>query len=264
MGMLSRFLDMNRSISAGITPDHVHESNVFGVYKKIATIVLSHPKVSKVADVGAGKSWQLPSYYKDWYGIELVGLDIDSDEMKDNPALDQRIVCDVVHKIPIPDGQIDFVMVHSGIEHFSDNERFLRNAFRILKPGGFLLAQFPGRYAPFALANRLLPDYFAKLLLRAAMGETNELGFRAYYDRTNYSSFKGLYLSVGFEEVYYLPGYYSSVYFARFLPAYVISYLYDLVRYGLGIRELASYNLFLLQKPNIAKDPEPFRLYAWR
>ena len=264
MKVVSRFFELNRRTAELITQDHIHESNVFGCYKKLATILLSHPRVSKVVDVGAGKSWQLPSYYKDWYGIELIGLDIDGHEMKNNDALDQKIVCNVVERIPIPDNQIDLVMVHSGIEHFSDNKRFLENAFHVLRPGGFLLAQFPGRFAPFALVNRLLPTNWARHLLRLTMGSTDELGFRAYYDRTNYSAFKSLYASVGFQEIYHLPGYYSSSYFARFLPAYLASYAYDIVRYGLGIRDLASYNLFLLQKPADGPDMEPLRLYAWR
>jgi SAM-dependent methyltransferase len=264
MTLLTRFFELNRRASERITQDHIHETNVFGFYKKLATILLSHPRVSKVVDVGAGKAWQLPSYYKNWYGIELIGLDIDGSEMKNNDTLDQKIVCDVVAGIPLADGQIDLIMVHSGIEHFSDNEHFLRNAFRILRPGGFLLAQFPGRFAPFAMANRLLPDRLAKHLLRVAMGDTDELGFRAYYDRTNYSAFKHLCGSVGFDEIYHMPGYYSSSYFARFVPAYMASYVYDVVRYGLGIRDLASYNLFLLQKPGSGPDPEPLRLYAWR
>jgi SAM-dependent methyltransferase len=125
-------------------------------------------------DVGVGKAWQLPSYYKYWYGIELIGLDIDGSEMKNNDTLDQKIVCDVVAGIPLADGQIDLIMVHSGrrarAQHSSDNEHFLRNAFRILRPGGFLLAEFPGRFAPFAMANRRLPDRLAKHLLRVAMG----------------------------------------------------------------------------------------------
>src|SRR4029078_12616777 len=123
---------------------------------------------------------------------------------------DQKIVCNVVDGIPISNDQIDLVLVHSGIEHFSDNQRFLEHALRILRPGGCLRAQSPGRFAPFALVNRLLPSNWARHLLRLTMGNTDELGFRAYYDRTNYSAFKRLYASVGFHEIYYLPGYYSS------------------------------------------------------
>lgn len=255
---------LNRKLSKRFTPDHVHEANVFGVYRKVGTIVLSHPQVSMVVDVGAGKAWQFPEYYKDWYKISLIGLDISESEMIDNTALDQRIVCDVVNDIPIPDNTIDFVMVHSGIEHFEDNERFLRNAFRILRPGGFFLAQFPGRYAPFAIVNRVLPSWLAKKALHTSMGDTDALGFKTYYDRTNYKSFKYLSVEVGFEEIYYVPGYFSSNYFEFLTPLFLISSIFDAIRYGLGIRETSSYNLFLLRKPSVEPDSTPFALYAWK
>lgn len=40
-------------------------------------------------------------------------------------------------------------MIHSGVEHFRDTELAFRNLLRALRPGGFILAQFPNRYAPF-------------------------------------------------------------------------------------------------------------------
>ena len=264
MKTLSRFFEINKRLSQHLTPDHVHEANVFGAYRKIGTIVLSHPRVLNVVDVGAGKQWQFPTYYKDWYKIYLTGLDIDGQEMQDNTALDQRIVCDATGVIPLADGSIDLVMAHSGIEHFKDNERFLENVFRMLRPGGFLLAQFPGRYALFAMANRLLPGWLAKKALNLSMGDTDVLGFKTYYDRTNYSSFKKLGEYVGFKEIYHTPGYFSSSYFEFFSPLFFLSYTFDTIVYGLGIRELASYNLFLLQKPADGVDAEPLQLYAWK
>jgi len=264
MSFIAKFLSVNRRMSKSLTPDHVHEANVFGAYRKLGTIALSHPDVARVADVGAGREWQFPAYYKRWYGIELIGLDIDAEEMAHNQALDRRVVCDATGVIPLDDASVDLVMVHSGIEHFPDNARFMENMARILRPGGFMLAQFPSRYAPFALANRMLPAWLARRVLRLSMGDTEALGFKAHYDRTNYAAFARLAQAAGFTEIYYLPGYFSSSYFEFFSPAFVLSYLFDMARYTLGMRELASYNLFLLQKPGQAPNTEPFRLYAWK
>lgn len=251
-------------MSKYLTPSHVHESNVFGVYRKIGTIVMSRPDVHRLLDVGAGREWQFPSYYKDWYGLKLTGIDIDGDDMDKNDSLDHRLVCDATGDIPMPDGSVDFVMVHSGIEHFEDNGSFLTSVMRILRPGGYMLAQFPSRYAPFAIANRLLPNRVAKSMLRASMGQTEALGFKAHYDRTHYSAFKHLSEHVGFREVYYNPGYFSSSYFEFFTPFFILSYAFDMARYTLGLRNTASYNLFLLQKPLEFDDAQPFRLYAWK
>lgn len=264
MQVIGQFVSVNTTISRAMTPRNVHEANVFGMYRKVGSMLLSHPKVTNVVDIAAGKSWHFPPHYKHWYGIHLIGLDIDAGELAENQLLDERLRCDVVERIPLEPESVDLITVHSGIEHFHDNQRFLANAFSVLRPGGFLLAQFPSRYAPFAIANRLLPRRVSRRILDLIMREdADDLGFQAFYDRTNYSAFRVMYRAAGFEEVYYLPGYYSSSYFEFFVPAYVVSYLYDACRFALGIKDLSSYNLWVLQKPNGAIDPEPFRFYAW-
>ncbi|MGJ4943112.1 class I SAM-dependent methyltransferase [Bradyrhizobium sp. HKCCYLS1011] len=264
MEPLRSFLALNRKVSRAITPDHFHEANVFAAYHKIGAILLSHPDTKIVLDVGAGQQWHFPKHYKTWYSIKLIGVDIDGAEMADNPLLDEKIECDAVAQIPIPPGSVDLVMISSGIEHFSDNQRFLNNAFDVLRPGGYLIAQFPGRYAPFAVANRMLPKSASKRLLATAMGETAEhLGFVAHYDRTNYSAFRKMVQASGFKAVYHLPGYNSSSYLEFFLPFYMISYLYDSTMHAIGLRDLAAYNLWVLRKPGEGDLPE-FKLYAWK
>ena len=264
MRSLTTFFAANKRLSKRLTPDHVHESDVFGMYRKIGTIVLSRPDVRKVADVGAGTEWQFPDYYKDWYGLELFGLDIAGEDMDRNTSLDHRLVCDVTGDVPLESDSIDLVMAHSGVEHFQNNELFLRNVMRILRPGGYMLAQFPGRFAPFAIANRILPSRATQTLLKASMGGSDMVGFEAHYDQTNYSAFKKLVEKVGFDIAYYNPGYFSSSYFEFFSPLFLLSYVFDMFRYALGLRNAASYNLFLLQKPPLTGETQPLRLYAWK
>jgi SAM-dependent methyltransferase len=262
--MLKQFFAFNRRISRGITPRNVHEANVFGAYRKVGAMLLSHPDVCHVVDVGAGRHWHFPRHYKEWYNIHLTGLDVDADAMIDNDLLDERITCDVVESIPIELGSVDLVMAHSGLEHFRDNERFLFNVYSVLRPGGFFLAQFPNRYAPFAIANRLLPTRVSRKLLDSMMaGVAEELGYRAFYDRTHYTGFRGIYTKVGFKELYYLPGFFSSSYFEFFFPLYLLSYAFDSIRFAVGYLNLASYNLWVLQKPTHGRSTDCFRFYAW-
>lgn len=265
MSAISAFVNANRRLCKAITPRHIHEANVFGMYRKIGTMMLSHPKVRRVADIGAGRSWQFPRHYKDWYGITLIGVDIDADEMKGNAAIDQTVVCDVSEDIPLEPASLDLVMIHSGVEHFSDNQRFLANVHAALRPGGVALMQFPGRFAPFALANRLLPGRASRRLLDKTQGDgAKELGFRAYYDRTHYSAFLQMSTTAGFEPLYYLPGYFSSNYCEFLLPLFLVHYAYDVLRYAIGVRNLASYNLWVLRKPGDTGTDISFPLTAWQ
>jgi SAM-dependent methyltransferase len=267
MSFLQRFFSANRKLARAITPEHVHEANVFGVYRKVGTICLAHPSVRNVVDCGAGKRWHFPTHYKKWFGIHLIGLDIDANEMVANTVLDERIQCDVTKSIPLLAESVDLILVASGIEHFSDNRSFLKNCFLALKPGGYLLAQFPGRYAPFAIANRLLPGKFASKLLNTAVpDDVGVLGFKAHYDKTNFSAFARLAEISGFDIEYYCPGFYSSGYAKFFFPLWCCSYAYDCIRFAFGWKNLSSYNLFLLKKPGRLLEggySRDFELYAW-
>ena len=91
LSALDRFISFNRKAADAMTPSHVHEANVFGMYKKLGPLLMSHPRVSTAVDVGAGKSWQFPSHYKEWFNINLIGLDIDASEMFHNQLLDDKI-----------------------------------------------------------------------------------------------------------------------------------------------------------------------------
>ena len=54
-----------------------------------------------------------------------------------------------------------------------------------------MIAQLPSSLAPFALLNRLLPQGVEKLALRLAFPEkTQEIGYKAYYDKCRYSEFR--------------------------------------------------------------------------
>jgi SAM-dependent methyltransferase len=262
-GLVDTVIGLNRRFCRRLTPTHVHETNVFGMYRKLAIILLSHPEITRVLDCGAGKAWHFPEHYKRWYGIELIGVDIDADEMAHNAALDEKIACDVTESIPIASDSIDLVMVSSGIEHFRNNERFLTNVYALLRPGGYLLAQFPGRYAPFAIANRIFPSWLTEQLLKYGMQDAGELGFTAYYDRTHYTAFATMAKEAGFIISYHVPGYYSSSYAECFFPLWLCSYIYDIMRFGCGVRNLASYNLFVLQKPGSAAS-DAMQFYTWQ
>jgi hypothetical protein len=90
------------------------------------------------------------------------------------------------------------------------------------------------------------------------------LGFEAHYDRTHFSAFRSMAKNAGFEITYYSPGYYSSNYAEFFVPLWVVSYIYDVVRFAIGVKDLASYNLFLLKKPDADAPSPDFQLYAWK
>ena len=65
-----------------------------------------------------------------------------------------------------------------------------------------------------------------------------------------YSRFKKSAEQAGFIVEYYLPTFMSSDYFSWLFPVFLVSQIVvDVVRMLIGIRDTASYNLFILRKP---------------
>jgi SAM-dependent methyltransferase len=252
---MRRFVDSNRRWSRRLTPEHWIHSNNFAMYRKLAAILLAHPEVKRVADVGAGKSWMFPVETKARFGLHLIGLEIDEAELSQNTVVDEHLLCDVTDTIPVDEGSLDLMMCYSGVEHFRDNQAFLHNAFRAVRPGGYVIAQFPSSLAPFAVLNRLLPERVARNLVHELVpGSSGECGFRAYYDGTRYTPFRRMAERAGFDVDYYYASYFSSDYFGFFLPLYFLSAAFDLFRFAIGVRDLSSYNVFVLRKPG-GTDP---------
>jgi hypothetical protein len=52
----------------------------------------------------------------------------------------------------------------------------------------------------------------------------------------------------GFDLEHYHPSFFSSSYFAFFVPLYVVSLAFDLLRFILSIKNLSSFHLFVAMK----------------
>lgn len=100
-------------------------------------------------DVGCGRGFflsQLAAAGLD----ELAGLDV----FEDSEAVGwNRLVGDVTTTWPVPDGAFECVVAGEIIEHVPNPDHFLREARRVLVPGGTLLISTPNMVS---WANRIL------------------------------------------------------------------------------------------------------------
>jgi len=194
-----------------------------------------------VYDVGGGGDCCYADCKEDAGEFKIVGVDIEDVRLKENAKVDEMIVADITKEIPLPYGQIDMLTSSSVLEHLSNQEAFVQNAYGALKDGGYLVSVFPSKFALFALLNRLLTNRVArKVLFFVYPNLKGANGFRAYYDKTYYTRFYRLLEENGFTVLDMKCNYYQSDYFGFFLPFYCLSLLWDAFCRLFKIKNLAS------------------------
>ena len=98
-------------------------------------------KGMKMLEPGCGRGEFLNNFKK--MGLDAVGVDISPEAANFTNGLDIKI-CDVENeKLPFNDNTFDVIYSKSFIEHLYYPERYLEEAFRVLKSGGILITLVP-------------------------------------------------------------------------------------------------------------------------
>ena len=107
---------------------------------------------------------------------ELVGADLDWAAVKKAERALRHLegICvqrASIHAMPYPSDCFDVVILSEVLEHVDDDVRGLREAFRVLKPGGVLAATVPNANYPFLWdpINKLLELYLNRPIKRGPL-----------------------------------------------------------------------------------------------
>ena len=96
------------------------------------------PRSSRMLDLGCGNAW-LASHFPDY-----VGLDASPEAVAAAAERDREVrLWDAADPVPQPDASFDVVVMKDLLEHVPDPVQVVREALRVLRPGGRALATSP-------------------------------------------------------------------------------------------------------------------------
>jgi SAM-dependent methyltransferase len=116
-----------------------------------------------VLDLGAGAGIIAAMNFRG-EARRIYGIDLDP-RVTDNPFLDEGQLCDA-NSIPYPDNSFDLIFSDNVFEHLDRPELVLKEAVRVLKPGGRLLFKTPNRRHYVPLIARMTPHRFHQFVNR--------------------------------------------------------------------------------------------------
>lgn len=139
--------------------------------------------------------------------------------MSPSGSYDQIVVADAQAVVPALFDRFDLIVAWQVLEHFRDLCG-AADAFRhYAKEGGWFVACLSGRYAVFAIANRLLPEAVGRGLVARLMRRPVDTIFPAYYDHCDDRGLHNAF--AGWDELHVIPLWRGADYFDRFPPTAV-------------------------------------------
>lgn len=179
-----------------------------------------------ILDVGSGRSPAIPVELRP-PGCHYVGLDISARELEGAPvsSYDETLVADLQELGPELAERFDLVVSWQVLEHVDSLVVALDRMHMCLRSGGHLAALLSGRWALFAVANRLIPRRIGVRLMGATLERDPETVFPARYDR---ATMGGLTAALGgWTEAEVVPRYRGAGYLCAFPRLQALYLVYE-------------------------------------
>jgi SAM-dependent methyltransferase len=216
-----------------------------------------------VLEIGSGANPTLKATVVAAFGLRYVTTDIDDRQLAKAPSGYEARVLDL-ETGQLPDdlsGECDLVFSRMVSEHVRNGEKYHRNVFNLLRPGGVAVHCFSTLYALPFVANATLPERAADRLLDLFAPRD-----RHRYDKfgAHYSWCRGPTLSmirrfenVGYEVVQF-DGYFGHGYYKRRLPLlHRLEHLKMRALLAHPVPQLCAYGLTILRRPQDLPPPKP-------
>ncbi|MGC2415267.1 MAG: class I SAM-dependent methyltransferase [Stellaceae bacterium] len=248
-----RFIAMNRATCdriEGILPVSFTRSLLQAHLLVVVAEISRRPPETRVLDIGGGRDSPFATELPKRNRPTVIALDISESQITKNQTTDFGIVADACQGLPLKDASIDVAVTRSLLEHLPDPRVAVGEIARVLRPNGVCIHVFPCQFSPFSVLNRIIPAKLARRLLFTFFPEwADTSGFPAFYRYCDPPAMTRLHRQAGLNLRSLELRYYQSIYYKFFLPFYLLSLVYDLAIYGLGLSTFACQVLMIAEKP---------------
>jgi len=148
-------------------------------------------KGSRVCDLGCGLEAAFLEYASDRVA---TGIGVDDQVENGQHGRWRRVKANLRDPLPIPDSSFDHVVMLAVLEHLTEPEKVLREAFRILVPGGSLIMTWPSSavdpilrvlHALHLISDEMESDEHQKRIPVVALKQMlRKIGFAKFFHRT--------------------------------------------------------------------------------
>lgn len=176
------------------TPYYYYYRLLKRAYEKLINKHLTSSKVYKIADYGCGVMPYKYIFRSLNSENQYVGIDVG-----DNP--DAEVIIKENDILPLENNSFDVVMSTQVIEHVDNLEQYMKECYRIIKPGGLFLLSAPAtwqyhlspidvqRWTSYGI-KKLITDYKFKVIdfehILGQLAATSQLRLSFYYSAANF------------------------------------------------------------------------------
>jgi SAM-dependent methyltransferase len=207
-----------------------------------------------VFEVGSGANPTLDPADVQRFGVRYITSDNDADELKLAPDAFESCCLDLEGDAIPPEliGSCDLIFSRMVNEHISDGEKYHRNLYALLAPGGIAVHCFAALGTLPFLVNRFMADGISSRLFGFfAPRDEQHKKFRAFYSwsRGPTRDMTAKLQRLGYEVVRY-DGYYGHMYYKKRLPLlHRLELAKSRALLTLKVPQLCDYGVMILRKP---------------